>query len=175
VNQIHGELIDLTKSSPSPSKKRKLSQYHNHQQEPILNRQYVAQEKETKVANKANLLAHITYNVANKSIKKDHLSEPEEKRLRLFRKKAPQTYLERLHRVRTQRMFLIDRQRNLSESRSHEEEIFDIAGTTGNLYQVTISKQPSCTCPDCKKGNQCKHIIIGNASRSGLQQAKAQE
>ncbi|KAG9245286.1 hypothetical protein BJ878DRAFT_574999 [Calycina marina] len=87
-----------------------------------------------------------------KRAKKD---SDEEKRLRRFRAKPPGTYLERLGRVRTQRMFLIDRRRNDKEL----EEVFDIAGTTGNIYQVTINKIPDCSCPDSKKGNQCKHII----------------
>jgi len=52
-----------------------------------------------------------------------------EKRLRRFRAKAPGTYLERLKRVRTQRMFLIDRERSDEEL----EEVFDIAGSTGNV------------------------------------------
>ncbi|KAH8602153.1 hypothetical protein B0O99DRAFT_680297 [Bisporella sp. PMI_857] len=79
----------------------------------------------------------------------------EEKRLRRHRAQPPGTYIERLDRVRTQRMFLIDRNRTNEEF----EEVFDIAGSTGNIYQVTINKIPSCTCPDAKKGNQCKHII----------------
>lgn len=85
--------------------------------------------------------------------------EPEEKRLRRHRAKPPGTYLERLNRVRTQRMFLIDRNRTSSEDGSHEQEVFDIAGTTGNIYQVTVSKIPDCTCPDAKNGNQCKHVV----------------
>lgn len=85
--------------------------------------------------------------------------EPEEKRLRRYRVKPPGTYLERLSRVLSQRMFLIDRKRTMSSDGSHEEEVFDIAGTTGNIYQVTVSKIPDCTCPDAKKGNQCKHIV----------------
>jgi hypothetical protein len=84
---------------------------------------------------------------------------PDEKRLKPFRKHAPKTYLERLDRVRFQRMFLIDRERKTSADGRHEEEVFDLAGTTGNIYQVTISRQPRCTCPDNLKGNQCKHIV----------------
>jgi hypothetical protein len=85
--------------------------------------------------------------------------EPDEKRLKRFRQKAPQSYLERLGRVRTQRMFLVDRNRTISDDGTHEEEVFDLAGSTGNIYQITISKVPKCTCPDFGKGNQCKHII----------------
>ena len=39
------------------------------------------------------------------------------------------------------------------------EENVDIVGTTGNIYTVTVSYEPRCTCPDARKGNQCKHII----------------
>ncbi len=92
----------------------------------------------------------------SKKLRKGELSE--EKRLRTFRKHAPKSYLERLERVRSQRMFLIDRQLKSSADGSHEE-VFDIAGTTGNIYQVNIGRVPSCTCPDAQKGNQCKHII----------------
>lgn len=83
----------------------------------------------------------------------------EEKRLRQFRRKPPISYIERLGRVQSQRMFLTGRERYMSEDGSHEEEVFQLVGTTGNLYSVTISKLPSCTCPDGLKGNQCKHII----------------
>ncbi|RDW91472.1 RING finger protein Znf1 [Coleophoma crateriformis] len=86
-------------------------------------------------------------------------NQSDEKRLRVFRKNAPKTYLDRLARVRTQRMFLLDRQARTSLDGVTAEGVFDIAGTTGNVYQVTISRQPSCTCPDAAKGNQCKHII----------------
>jgi len=56
-------------------------------------------------------------------------------------------------------MFLVDRNRTLSEDGTHEEEVFDLAGSTGNIYQITVNKVPSCTCPDYGKGNQCKHIV----------------
>jgi len=85
--------------------------------------------------------------------------EPEEKRLKRFRSKAPVSYMERLQRVTSQRMFLIDREKVVGEDGECPEEKFDIAGSTGNIYQVTICRVPRCTCPDAAKGNQCKHII----------------
>ncbi|KAE9377750.1 hypothetical protein N431DRAFT_328881 [Stipitochalara longipes BDJ] len=94
-----------------------------------------------------------------KRARKKKGEEPEEKRLKRFRQKAPLTYLERLERVKTQRMFLIERNRTTSEDGTHEEEVFDLAGSTGNIYQITVSKVPKCTCPDAGKGNQCKHIV----------------
>lgn len=89
----------------------------------------------------------------------DEGDAPEEKRLKRFRAKAPVSYMERLQRVTSQRMFLIDRERAVGEDGECPEEKFDIAGSTGNIYQVTICRVPRCTCPDAAKGNQCKHII----------------
>ena len=54
-------------------------------------------------------------------------------------------------------MFVIDRTRGGTEEAP--EETIDIAGTTGNIYNVHIGKLPTCTCPDNQKGNQCKHIV----------------
>jgi hypothetical protein len=98
--------------------------------------------------------------IANGPRKRSRSGEPpEEKRLRVFRKHAPKLFLERFERVRSQRMFLIDRERTSSMDSSNEVEVFNIAGTTGNVYQVKIGRMPSCTCPDARKGNQCKHIV----------------
>lgn len=105
-----------------------------------------------------NALAGISSSPPSKKARKK-LDPDEEKRLRRFRNNPPQSYRERLDRVRSQRMFLIDRKRKMSEDGTHEEEVFDLAGTTGNVYQITITKVPRCTCPDNGKGNQCKHII----------------
>jgi hypothetical protein len=54
-------------------------------------------------------------------------------------------------------MFVISRTR--SGSPDAPEETIELAGSTGNIYTVTFSRTPSCTCPDARKGNQCKHII----------------
>jgi len=34
-----------------------------------------------------------------------------------------------------------------------------MTGSTGNIYTVTICRQPVCSCPHNQKGNQCKHIL----------------
>lgn len=54
-------------------------------------------------------------------------------------------------------MFVIDRTRGGTDE--IPEETIDMAGTTGNIYNITISQLPSCTCPDNQKSNQCKHIV----------------
>ncbi|KAK4694014.1 hypothetical protein P7C71_g3489, partial [Lecanoromycetidae sp. Uapishka_2] len=81
----------------------------------------------------------------------------EEKRLKRFRQHAPSSFQEKLHRATTQRMFVIDRSRGGTEQ--IPEETIEMAGTTGNIYSITIAQLPSCTCPDSQKGNQCKHIV----------------
>ncbi len=91
--------------------------------------------------------------------KKQKKKDPdEEKRLRRYRKKAPLSYAEIKDRALTHRMFVLDRQRDTSNP-DHPAETISLAGTTGNVYSITIDKVPSCTCPHAKKGNQCKHII----------------
>ena len=95
------------------------------------------------------------------SQKKSKVASPE-KRLRKFRDHPPASYQSRYERAITQRMFLIDRRKKIGgdEYGTFQEEVFDMAGTTGNVYQVTISKVPKCTCPDARKNNMhCKHMI----------------
>lgn len=80
-----------------------------------------------------------------------------EKRLRVFRKKAPLTYLTKLERATSQRMFVMERTPGGTDE--VPEELIEMAGSTGNLYHINIGLVPSCTCPDNQKGNQCKHIV----------------
>ena len=41
------------------------------------------------------------------------------------------------------------------------ERQYLIMGNSGNTYTVTISNQPTCTCPDhTTRGNRCKHIYF---------------
>jgi hypothetical protein len=83
-----------------------------------------------------------------------------EKRLLQFRERAPYKFQDRLDRAISQPMFLIDRERKLNSDGTHEVEKFDMAGSTGNIYEVMIDKKPKCTCMDARiRGNQCKHII----------------
>lgn len=98
--------------------------------------------------------------------RKNQEEKSPEKRMKRYRVKPAATYLQRLERVRSQRMFLIDRNRSLCDDGTHDQEVFDIAGSTGNVYQVTITKVPVCTCPDALKGNQCKHIVYVSSTQN---------
>ena len=52
-------------------------------------------------------------------------------------------------------MYLIDRQ----VVTPLEKEEFKVLGSTGNVYKVTVEQSPSCSCPDSRKDNRCKHIV----------------
>ncbi|KAL1797512.1 hypothetical protein ACET3X_004118 [Alternaria dauci] len=89
--------------------------------------------------------------------KRDADAPTEEKRVRVFRKKAPQSYIVIKERALTQRLTVLSRERCGSDDVPEEKVI--VAGSTGNVYTVSIGLVPSCNCPYAKKGNQCKHII----------------
>lgn len=80
------------------------------------------------------------------SPKKQKKDAPEEKRLSRWRAQPTQKLRDRIHRCLTQRMVVLDRERDM-DSRP-PEETFKIAGSTGNVYQVHITNEPSCDCPD---------------------------
>ncbi|POS78461.1 SWIM zinc finger protein [Diaporthe helianthi] len=82
---------------------------------------------------------------------------PAEKRLRRFRPKAPSSFLAVYERATTQRFFLLSRSR--LGTPDCPEELFELTGSTGNIYHVHIQKQPTCDCPHGKASNQCKHIV----------------
>ena len=77
----------------------------------------------------------------------------------------PQSFITTMDRAVTQRMFVIDRKRHINDDCPHSTpdcpmETIDLAGTTGNCYQVVITHSPTCTCPNFVNGNShCKHII----------------
>ena len=57
-------------------------------------------------------------------------------------------------------MYLVSRKHPSPEDTADYRREFVVLGSIGNLYTVTISRQPDCTCPDFHKGNLCKHILF---------------
>lgn len=92
--------------------------------------------------------------------------EHQEKRLRRYKNKEPNDYVVRRHRAVAQRMFLLNREKSRSDDGKSPLESFKLAGTTGNVYTITISLLPDCSCPDAQKGNCCKHIIYVSSSNT---------
>jgi hypothetical protein len=80
-----------------------------------------------------------------------------EKRLRRYRARAPQSYLEIKSRALTQRLTVLSRERCGTDEVPEEKIV--MAGSTGNVYTQHICQVPSCNCPHAMKGNQCKHIV----------------
>lgn len=98
-----------------------------------------------------------------KKVKKADLP-PEEVRSKRHRPQPTQDYLCKRERALTQPMFVLSRSQSTraSLSETHPQyptETVDLAGTTGNVYTISISKTPSCTCPSGQKDGQCKHMI----------------
>ncbi|KAF4956598.1 hypothetical protein FGADI_3750 [Fusarium gaditjirri] len=91
-----------------------------------------------------------------KKVKKQKVTN-EEKRLRRFRPKPPQSFHEIYDRALSQRFYVLNRVRGGTQS--CPEEDVEMTGSTGNIYTVHVGKQPRCTCPHHEKGHQCKHIL----------------
>ncbi|TLD18559.1 hypothetical protein PspLS_10215 [Pyricularia sp. CBS 133598] len=82
----------------------------------------------------------------------------EEKRLRRFRPQPPQAFYDVYDRATSQRFFVLGRTRCGTDS--SPEEVVELTGSTGNIYHVHISQQPTCDCPHALAGNQCKHWLF---------------
>ncbi|KAI1298091.1 hypothetical protein F5Y03DRAFT_368720 [Xylaria venustula] len=122
--------------SPSTSRKRKLPCTWN-------------EDESGSVAN--------TKKTPAKSRNQKQAATNEEKRLRRFRAKAPQSFEVIYQRATEQRFYVLNRSR-CGDSDCPEEDV-EIAGSTGNVYNVHIARIPSCDCPHALSGNQCKHIV----------------
>ena len=65
--------------------------------------------------------------------------------------------ISRKNRGLTQTLFLIE----VIPTEDENEKKFAVMGTTGNIYDVTISTYLECTCPDfVHRGKRCKHIYF---------------
>ncbi|KAK4039742.1 E3 ubiquitin-protein ligase Zswim2 [Parachaetomium inaequale] len=85
-------------------------------------------------------------------------SSATEKRLRRFRPQPPKSFADLHARATTQRFYVLSRVRN-NDDPSHPEETVELTGSTGNIYTVTVARQPACDCPHARDGNQCKHVV----------------
>jgi hypothetical protein len=83
--------------------------------------------------------------------------EGEEKRMRRFRDKPPQSFSDIYSRANSQRFYVLGRTRG--GNAQCPEEAVELTGSTGNIYTVNISQQPTCSCPHAEAGNQCKHVL----------------
>jgi hypothetical protein len=75
-----------------------------------------------------------------------------EKRSRPFVPAPDDEYKKKLKKVKKERMFMLDRTKSV-DSQGVACEIFDIAGSTGNIYQTTFGRSPKCTCMDAVSTN----------------------
>ncbi|KAF7950512.1 hypothetical protein EAE96_007795 [Botrytis aclada] len=81
-----------------------------------------------------------------------------ERREREFVAEPDAKFKDKVKRIKKERMFMLNRKK-VSEANGRDHEDFDIAGSTGNIYQTKIGRVPSCTCMDARiRGQKCKHI-----------------
>jgi hypothetical protein len=85
--------------------------------------------------------------LASEAVQYRNVSRSGERRLRPFVAEPDETYKKKLKRIRKERMFMLDRTKSLDRD-GHACEMFDIAGSSGNIYQTTIGRKPKCTCMD---------------------------
>lgn len=85
--------------------------------------------------------------LASEAVQYQNVGRNGEKRLREFVPEPDAKYNDKLKRIRKERMFMLDRVKGVDRD-GYECETFDIAGSTGNIYQVTIGRKPSCNCMD---------------------------
>lgn len=77
---------------------------------------------------------------------------------RRFRAKAPTNFAAVYERATTQRFYVLSR--IMCGTADCPEMFLEITGSTGNVYQVCIARQPTCNCPHARAGNQCKHTLF---------------
>lgn len=71
--------------------------------------------------------------------------------------KLDDAVIKRIVKVSLERMYLIHRFRNGTRLR----EEFDISGSKGNVYKVTLDRQVNCSCMDFALRHQvCKHLMF---------------
>lgn len=68
-------------------------------------------------------------------------------------------YKRKLAKVRKERLFMLDRKKSADRYGSPTEK-YDIAGSTGNVYKVTIGREPKCDCMDAVSCIFCCFPII---------------
>lgn len=142
VTRSHAPVIDLTEDSSTLSplstipgkrvRKRRADQENDNDE--LVTEPKAARRGKAKAEPKAP------------SPKKQKKDVHEEKRLSRWRAQPTQQLRDRIHRCLTQRMVVLDRERDMESS--PPEETFQIAGSTGNVYQVRIANKSNCNCPD---------------------------
>lgn len=66
-------------------------------------------------------------------------------------------HYKRKQRGITQKIFLIE----TIEKKNNTSREYVVMGSTGNVYNVNITNNPTCTCPDYSiRYNRCKHIYF---------------
>ncbi|WIA41605.1 hypothetical protein OEZ86_008965 [Tetradesmus obliquus] len=173
ANPIVIDISDDEAYTPTPKKARKPKQRQQAQQQPAAEclLDYNFEDEEQQQPKKRKQKQQKTQDKEPKQPKpKRQKKEPEEKRTDEYGRtvryaQAPsQKIYERIQRAlpgSAHRMFLINTKvLRPAGAQGGRAQQFAVLGATSNVYDVTISRQPHCSCPDHAKGNLCKHILF---------------
>jgi len=151
-------LIMNTPSSPGrPTRKRKTIANAKDDDDPSFGFKSPLKARKTTAPEIIDLTGDSPPQSPKKKSTRASSASAEEKRLRQFRVRAPQSYIVVKERALTQRLTVLSRERGGNDE--VPSEIVKIAGSTGNVYTICIDRTPRCNCPHAAKGNQCKHIV----------------
>ncbi|KAL2836250.1 hypothetical protein BJY01DRAFT_59621 [Aspergillus pseudoustus] len=149
-----------SKGSPAISKRKRAALKENTVSASAKSSRTRVKSNSAADLNKTNTPEDACIPSPSKKARRSKVKEPaepaSERRARRLRKAPPKSFQERLERAVTQRMFVVGQ--TIAGTDLVPEMKFDIVGSTGNLYRTSIGKEPTCSCPDGAKGNQCKHI-----------------
>jgi hypothetical protein len=106
----------------------------------------------------ADLLTETPVPVTKKGKTAQLVTQQVEKRAARTRSFMNRDTMIRVDRALTQRLYLLN-QIDISTPGNLGRK-YDVLGSTGNVYEVEISRVPSCNCPDSARGNLCKHILF---------------
>jgi hypothetical protein len=98
-------------------------------------------------------------------------TEPKEARAKKYRRTCPQGLRDRMDRASSQRMFLVDKTVHERNDGHCSSLLFSVLGSTGNVYDVTLGKLVSCSCPDfrIRRNDICKHVMFVTLKVVGLE------
>jgi hypothetical protein len=148
---------------------------------------WVQSEQKTRSSERLQTkIADCSYHNSAKPKSRNSKTMPSQTEKRLFRtrNKCPKALQDKLGRAMRETMTMIripkpigssQLSEILADDRCHPCEdselalAFNMAGSTGNIYTVTLDYRPTCTCPDFEKREDvCKHIMYTLVKVVGL-------
>lgn len=149
-------------SAPGASKRKAASTSSNSKSEAGASSSRTSTKPQPKRARKSSTTAASDPNPAAPVVAKaaKRAKEKPEKRLARYIASPSVATSQRITRAFQHRLYLIDKKLVGEDPNSPTACHFNVLGSTGNVYDVTLEQRPSCTCPDFPRSGLCKHILF---------------